>query len=98
LLAATPPTGADDAVLDKGYDSDSIREDLLNDDLVPNIPNRSNRVDPWPFDRKGYRERNRIERLINKLKQFRGIATRYDKLATTFLGFIHLTLAFIMIR
>jgi transposase len=51
-----------------------------------------------PYDRKKYRQRNRVERLFNKLKQFRRIATRYDKLDLAFLAFIHLTAALVMIR
>jgi transposase len=88
----------DEAVADKAYDSDAIRNRLINDDVLPVIPNRSNRVDPWPFDKETYRERNCIERLVGKLKQFRRIATRYEKLAATFLAFVHLVSAFIIAR
>ncbi len=62
------------------------------------VPKRSNRREPWPFMKEGYRERNRVERLFNKLKQFRRRATRYDKLKETFLGMIHLALGFIRLR
>jgi transposase len=88
----------DEAVADKAYDSDAIRGRLIDDDVLPVIPNRSNRVDPWPFVEESYRERNCIERLVGKLKQFRRIATRYEKLGVTFMAFVHLVSAFIIAR
>ena len=62
------------------------------------IPAKADRVDPEPLDAAAYRERNRVERLWGKTKEFRRIATRYDKLKTTFLGMIHLVLGFIRLR
>jgi transposase len=88
----------DEVTGDKGFDGDAQRRACIDRDLFPNIPNRSNRVDPWPFDRDGYRERNRVERLIGKLKQYRRVATRYEKLKPTFLGMIHLALGFIRLK
>ncbi|MDB5311558.1 MAG: Transposase domain protein, partial [Gemmataceae bacterium] len=61
-------------------------------------PNRTNRTDPWPFDPDGYKERTRVERLFGKVKPFRRVATRYEKLKQTFLGVIHLALGFIRLR
>lgn len=84
----------DEVVADKGFDADTLRTDLIERDINPVIPNKVNRVNPWPFDADAYRDRNRIERLIGKLKQFRRIATRYDKLKSSFLGFLHLVLGF----
>jgi transposase len=86
------------AVLDKAYDSEDARDSFVDDGTVPVIPYRSNAVDPEPLDKKAYTERNRIERLFSKLKQFRRIATRYDKLAKTFLAFVHITSVLIMCR
>jgi transposase len=86
------------AIADKGYDSADIREALLGEGMKPVIPSRSNSVDPVRLNRKAYRERNRIERLISKLKQFRRVATRYEKLAATFMAFVHITSALIMCR
>ena len=62
------------------------------------IPVKSNRVGPEPLDKVAYRERNRVERLFAKLKEFRRVATRYEKLKQTFLGMIHLALGFIRLR
>jgi transposase len=86
------------AALDKGYDADAIRDHLLQDGINPVIPPKSNRKTPIPYDREVYRERNRVERFFNKLKQFRRIATRYEKLHWTFMAFVHLATALISLR
>ena len=88
----------DELVGDKGFDGDGQRGACIDRNVFPNIPNRRNRTDPWPFLAEGYVERNRVERLFGKLKQFRRLATRYEKLKETFLGLIHLALGFIRIR
>jgi len=85
----------DEVVADRAYDSDAIRCRLLGEDVAPQIPNHPRRNDPWPLLRESYRERNRAERLVGRLKQFRRLATRFDKLAETFLGFVHLALTVI---
>jgi|GEM_PF-2005589 hypothetical protein len=73
---------------DKGYDSDDVRENLLLNGILPVIPPRSNRSQPISCDYRRYRNRNRIERMFNRLKQFRRIATRYDMTAKSFLAFL----------
>lgn len=95
-LARLP--GIDELVGDKGFDGDAQRLACAERNVFPNIPNRRNRTDPWPFLKDGYVERNRVERLFAKLKQFRRVATRYEKLKGTFLGLIHLALGFIRLR
>jgi len=86
------------AALDKGYDADRIRERLARDGIEAVIPPISTRCRKLTYDRQLYRERNRIERFFNKLKQFRRMATRYDKLARTFAAALHLVAAFLMIK
>ena len=86
------------AVADKAFDSDAIRSELRDRSIEAVIPPTASRSQVIPYNRRAYRRRNRVERLVGKLKQFRRIATRYEKLAATFLAFIHLTAAFIMIR
>jgi transposase len=88
----------DELTGDKGFDGDDQREACLDADVFPNIPNRKNRIDPWPHDTEGYKERNRVERLFAKLKQFRRVATRYEKLKVTFTGIIQIALGFIRLR
>lgn len=78
---------------DKGYDGDTIRQALLLQGIMPVIPPKSNRRAPANCDYRAYKDRNRIERMFNRLKQFRRIATRYDKTAKSFLGFLCLAAA-----
>jgi transposase len=75
---------------DKGYDSDAIRDALRANGIRPVIPPRSNRKAAIRSNRRLYRQRNRIERMIGHLKINRAIATRYDKLACSFLDALHL--------
>lgn len=75
---------------DKGYDADTIREELAQAEVEAVIPAQSNRRDPIPHDRTKYRMRNLVERLFNKLKNWRRIATRYDKTKESYLGFVAL--------
>ena len=75
---------------DKGYDTDAIRNTLRDDGIRATIPPRSHRKDPIRWNRRIYRERNRIERMIGHLKVNRAIATRYDKLARSFLDVLHI--------
>lgn len=89
---------AEEVVADKGYDSWAIREQAVDADVVVQIPSKAGAAEPWPLDRAAYRQRNRIERLVNKLKQFRAVATRYDKLKASFLATIKVVLAVIKLR
>jgi transposase len=88
----------DELVADKGFDGDAQREACIDNNVFPNIPNRKNRIDPWPYDKDGYKERNRVERLFCKMKQFRRVATRYEKLKVTFLAMVQIALGFIRLR
>ena len=88
----------DEVVADKGYDSRAIRARVLDADVAAQIPSKRNALDPWPVLDESYRQRNRIERLVNKMKQFRGVATRYDKLAPSFIATIKTVLSFIKLR
>ena len=84
---APPPTTM---LADKGYDSDAIRADLEKRGIAPIIPTKANRRVQRPVDKPTYALRNRIERFFNKLKHSRRVATRYDKLASSFLGFVQI--------
>ena len=76
---------------DRGYDADRIRDDIEARGGTPVIPGRRNRKTNIPVDSYIYALRNRIERCFNKLKNSRRLATRYDKTADSYLGFVHLT-------
>lgn len=78
---------------DKGYDAETIRADLKRRNIEPVIPGRSNRRVKIEHDRSLYKQRNRIERMFGHLKINRAIATRYDQLASSFLGMVHLATA-----
>lgn len=75
---------------DKAYDADWLRDMVEALGAKANIPPKSNRVTHIPFDAKLYKKRNLIERFFNKIKYFRRIATRYDKLGRHYLAMIKL--------
>ena len=80
---------AAEAVLaDKGYDSDANRAAIRAAGAEPCIPPRKNRTEPIAYDRCLYKERNVVERYFARVKQYRRVATRYDKKAASFLGFV----------
>ena len=83
---------------DRGYDSDSFRQNLLIHGILPVIPSRKGRSIPQKTDWRRYRDRNRIERMFNSLKQMRRIATRYDKTALSFMSFLNIVAARLWIR
>jgi transposase len=75
---------------DKAYDAGNIRDLIEDQGAVPNIPAKANRKWQPCFSKTLYRERNQVERFFSKLKHFRRIATRYDKLADNFLAMVKL--------
>jgi transposase len=80
---------------DKAYDSAELRHELDARGTKPVIPNRSNRNDPFPFNKRLYKLRWRIEAAFNRLKDFRRIATRYDRLACNYLASVCLVAALV---
>ena len=86
------------AVMDKACDSDAIRTTLANRGVEAVIPARAGRAKPTPHDRDKCKLRGKVERFFNKLKHFRRIATRYDKLGRTFLAFVHVVSTWIVLR
>lgn len=85
---------------DKGYSSDTLRRYLRRKGIRLTVPHKANELRMRPFDREVYAERNRIERLINRLKQLRRVATRYEKLASNYLAMLTLaaTLLWLWVR
>ncbi len=80
---------------DKGYDSDEFREALKAKKIKPCIPPRSNRNDQHKFSKQLYKQRHKVECMFGKLKDWRRIATRYDRCAHTFFSAICIAAAFI---
>jgi transposase len=80
---------------DKAYDSTELREDLDEHGTKAVIPNRSNRKQPFSFSKRLYKLRWRIESAFNRLKDFRRVATRYDKLARNYLASVCLAAALV---
>ena len=83
---------------DKAYDADALLDTLAQRAITPVIPPKANRKVQRACDYALYCERNLVERFFNKLKQFRRIATRYDKLGATFFAFIQLAAIRISLR
>src|SRR6266851_1977234 len=83
---------------DKAYDADSLLDTLARREITPVIPPKANRKVQRACDYALYCERNLIERFFNKLKHFRAIATRYDKLARNFLAGVQLAAAMILLN
>jgi transposase len=101
-----PKTTPDVVLADKAYSSRAIRTHLRRRGIRAVIPQPSDQVAkrkrrgrsggrPPAFDREAYKRRNTVERCINKLKQWRGLATRYDKTATIYLAGLHVAAIFI---
>ncbi|QFU09266.1 Transposase DDE domain protein [Palleronia sp. THAF1] len=93
LLSSLPD--ADWLLGDRGYDADWFREDLINKKIKPCIPGRKSRDTPVKYDKRRYRKRNRIEIMSGRLKDWRRVATRYDRSPTVFLSAIALAAAVI---
>jgi transposase len=85
-------------IADKAYSAAWLLDALRLKRIVPIIPNRMDQPHNPDFDRTTYRQRNRIERLVGKLKQFRRVATRYDKLATHYLAFVQIASLMVWLR
>ena len=85
-------------VSDKGFDSDGFRSWLRERSIRPCIPPRSNRLHPERYSRASYRKRHLVESFFERLKHFRRVAARYDKLRETFFGFVCLASAIIANR
>jgi putative transposase len=83
---------------DKAYDANALIDKLEERGITPVIPPKANRIAPRKTDFALYRERNLVERFFLKLKGFRAIATRYDKLASTFLAAVQMVCALIWLN
>jgi transposase len=90
----TPSHRGTEHLADKAYDADGLRNWLKRRKIKAVIPSTASRRTPYPIDRKAYRRRNAIERMFRRLKDFRRIATRYDRLAQNYLSGLALAAIF----
>jgi transposase len=79
-------------IMDKAYEGDETRQLVMDLGMIPVVPPKCNRLHPWEYDRQLYKKRNEIERLFRRLKGFRRIFSRFEKLDVVFLGFIYFAL------
>ncbi len=75
-------------LMDKAYEGDEIRGLAVSLGLEPVVPPKSNRVEPWEYDKELYKRRNEVERYFRRLKGFRRVFTRYDKLDVMYSSFV----------
>ena len=79
-------------LMDKAYEDNLTRQLVLDLGMVPVVPPKSHRIEPWEYDRALYKKRNEIERLFRRLKGFRRIFSRFEKLDLVFLAFLQFAL------
>jgi transposase len=75
-------------LMDRAYEGDETRQLALELGFIPVVPPKSNRIDPWEYNRELYKRRNEVERLFRRLKGYRRIFSRFEKLDVMFIGFI----------
>ena len=95
LLFFTPACRIGQSLLmDRAYEGDKMRAVAKKLGYNPVVPPKKNRIDPWEYDRILYKRRNEVERFFRRIKRFRRIFTRYDKLDIAFAGFILFAMIF----
>jgi transposase len=85
-------------LMDRAYEDWNTRSLAFEWGYSPIVPPKKNRKNPWKYDTELYKQRNEVERMFRRLKGFRRIATRYDKLDLMFALFIHSALCLIAVR
>ena len=93
--ALIPVVVEDQVIADKGYDADALVQCIQASGAKAVIPPRSNRKELRVYDTHLYKDRNLIERFFARIKHFRRIATRYEKLARSYMAFLHLVCTFV---
>ncbi len=81
-------------IMDRAYEGDETRQLALDLGFDPVVPPKVNRLEPWEYNREMYKKRNEVERLFRRLKGFRRIFSRFDKLDVMFTAFIYIALIF----
>jgi len=83
---------------DKGYDSKVVVDTIRTKGAEPVIPSRDNAKEPRAYDKEQYKDRNLVERFWHKVKQYRRVATRYEKTARNFMGFVLVASIMVLLR
>ena len=92
LASLGPPNRPLYLLMDSAYAGNETRQLALDLGFIPVVPPPKTRVDPWEYDRAMYKRRNEVERLFRRLKGFRRIFSRFDKLDVMFTAFVHFAL------
>lgn len=94
LLQSLENKGFDDVnvIMDKAYEGDETRQLVFDLGMTPVVPPKRNRLSVWEYDKEMYKKRNEVERLFRRLKGFRRIFSRFDKLDVIFRFFINFAL------
>ena len=95
VLLTDLPEGTEEVIGDRGYDSSRIRRYLVEQNITACIPARKNRKSKPSYNWHLYKKRHLIENMFAKLKDWRRVATRYDRCAHTFMSAIHIAARFI---
>jgi transposase len=82
---------------DKGYDSDEFVDAIKAEGAVAVIPPRENRIQQREYDKEQYKDQNLVERFWSRMKQFHRVATRYEKTACNFLGFVRVAAIMVLL-
>ena len=88
---------ADAVIADKGYDGNEFIAAIESGGAAAVIPPKKNRILKREYDKHLYKERNLAERFINRIKQHRRVATRYEKTARNFMGFVHVAAIMVLL-
>lgn len=89
MSTVMPPMKSLPLLMDRAYEGNETRQLALDLGYTPVVPPLSSRIQPWEYDKILYRKRNEVERLFRRLKGYRRIFSRFDKLDVMFSGFIH---------
>ena len=93
-----PQRGSPALVMDRAYSGNETRRLASEMGFIPVVPPLRSRVDPWEYDTELYKRRNEVERLFRRLKGYRRVFTRYDKLDVVYLGFVMFAIIFDVLR
>ena len=98
LQTLPPPRRTLHVIMDRAYEGNETRQLVLDLGFIPVVPPKSNRIEPWEYDKEMYKRRNEVERLFRRLKGFRRIFSRFEKLDVMFMAFIHFALVIEALR